>query len=493
MKRLFCIIVSFTLTIQPLFAQQAQPNQTVNQPTPKQTKPTIEPQAQQIAIEELLPADTIAYLATSNLSGLVENYRQLDAVKVLEARVLKIGSKDNENPVTEALKYLSFGLEDSPALSGTRVGFAALKPEKPVNDGQPLPLPPPSSRSLEIIEVKKVESHELVTGTNPQISTIGETTDGGSAKPLFLSFVESPNPEAATKVREQFITFFSKNFEPLGELSEIKQTTRQGVTIDRFNNGYIGTFIGTTYLIGEVAAIDKIVEVHKSRDAARLSDKADFARARSQMASPAGVFAYLNSEPLVQMISPSLGEVIPAIAGLGFLLSDIKALSSVAFSSTFDRQGVVDRLAFNFNQSDPTLLKTIFSGPQIEMKSLSMIPSGTAVVATHSVDWPVVYDNLIVPVVFKSMAQYQAMREVYAEMAKERQERGQQSNEQPTVPADGANDNEPENDENQLPSPPPPPPPAPQISEQDMERLRQGPDPQKLEEAAQALVAQYEK
>lgn len=474
MKRLFCIIAFFALTIQPLFAQQAQPQQSENPPAAPAAKPKTpsETQASFVAIEELLPAETIAFGATSNLSGLIENYKQLDALKVLQARLPKAAGKDNENPVTEALRYLSFGLEDAHELNETRVGFAVIKPDMNAERTVSAPPPPPSSKSVEVIEVGKTETINVKTGeTHSRIENIGEVRD--STPPLVVAFIESPNAKSATKAREQFITFFSDNFEDLGKPSEIKQATRNGVKVDRFKNGYIGTFIGSTYLLGDPAAIDKVLEIHHSRDAARLSDKTDFARARSQMLSPSGLFAYLNSEPLIQMIGPSLAQMMQPIASMQFLLSDVKAMRSAAYASTFDREGVVDRLILNFDQSNPSLLKTIFSGPALEMKSVPMIPSGTSIVWTHSVDWTVVYDNLIVPMVFKSMAQFQAMREVYAEIEKERQEREKQIEEKA--------DNQGQ------------PLPPPDVSEDIQSLLRKGPDPQKLEEATQALIAQYEK
>jgi hypothetical protein len=42
------------------------------------------------------------------------------------------------------------------------------------------------------------------------------------------AFVESSDLPSAQKARTQFITFFSDNFEDLGKLSDVKQTTLAG-------------------------------------------------------------------------------------------------------------------------------------------------------------------------------------------------------------------------------------------------------------------------
>jgi hypothetical protein len=464
MKKLLSVAASLLLAAQPLSAARQtppapQPTQaSAATPASPAARQKAEAQAQFVPVEELLPADTLLFAATTNLAGLRDNFRRLDAVKVLEARLPKEMREGAESPLAEMLSYLSFGIEDASALEGTRTGLALLKPEtQAAADGAPGFAPEKESSVRAQVGVPE--------GANLEVAQAVKRPAPG-----VIAFIESSDLKTAEKARKQFIKFFSDNFEDLGKLSEVKQAARQEVTVDRFKNGYLGTMVGTTYLLGEPFAVDAVLALRSSRDAARLSDNADFARARSQGAVSSGFFAYLNSKPLVQMMNREIAQITHHTGPLNLLFNGVFALESVAFSSTFDRDGVVDRLALNFDQARLSLFKAVFSGPQTEMRATGMIPAGTPVVVSHSVDWPTVYDRLIVPMVFTSMAQTELMREVYAALEKEREAWEKEAEEA------AANNRQP--------------PPAPESMAR---RYGEGVDPQKLKEATEAVVARYER
>jgi hypothetical protein len=471
MNNLLRLVASILLAAQPsLAARQTQPNHQPARTQAAQPAPrtAADAQTQTVAVEELLPADTVAFVATSNLAGLLENFRRLDAVKTLEARLPKSERDGADSPLTEALRYLSFGIEDARALEDTRLGFALFKPaEQPAPERAPGFVPENETRlrvEAELQGEMKVEGAQSVPAPDP----------------LFVAFVEASDLKSAQKAREQFINFYSDSFAELGKLSEVKQTAHRGATVDRFKNGYLGVMLGATYVIGEQGAVEAVLDLRGSRDAARLSDDADFARSRSQLATPVGLFAYLNGKPLAELVGPALSQVARAMGPMEFLFSDVQALQSAALSSTFDRDGVVDRLALNFDQSKPSLIRTVFSGPQGEAKAARLIPAGTPILWSHSVDWPTVYDNLIVPMVFRSMAQAELMRGAQAETTAEEKEWEKQQAEWGKKAEEAAANNQE-------------PPPPPQMPETMLRRLQQQPDPQKLDEATQNVIARYEK
>lgn len=446
MKKLLCLVASLFLVSQPLIAQQpaSQPAQQTPPPAPR---PAANTQTQYVAVEELLPADTLAFVSTSNLAGLMENFRRLDAIKVLEARLPK-AQREKDSPITEFLRELSFGIEDAHALDATRIAVAVFKPEKPAAPDNP------GSTGGKSSDKGQPEATRQMKAPDVRVA----------------AFVASPDLPSAQKARTQFITFFSDNFEDLGKLSDVKPTTLAGTTVDKFSNGFAGAMIGTTYAIGHPGAIETVLTLRDARDAARLSDNADFTRARSQLSSATGLFAYINGKPVTEMISSEFAPVVRQMWQLDSALTDFFAFESVAFSSTFDREGIVDRLALNLNPAKPSLLKAIFSGPSGEAKAARLIPAGTEIVWTHSVDWPTFYDKLIVPMVFQSIAAAEFGREVEAQVSDERK----------------AYENQVEEAVKNKRQPPPMP-------DQLKRRYEEAVTPKRLEEATQAVIARYEK
>src|SRR5437867_1922043 len=139
MKRILCPVLWFALILQSAFAQvQSTQEQTppqekaaekAQEPEQKpeqkpEPKKAAEPRVEVVPIEELLPPDVIAFVATSSLSSLVTNFRRLEAFKVLETRLPKAERESKDSPLAEVARFLSFGIKDASVLDDTRLGFA---------------------------------------------------------------------------------------------------------------------------------------------------------------------------------------------------------------------------------------------------------------------------------------------------------------------------------------------------------------------------------
>ena len=92
MKQLLAAILVFNVSFQSLLAQA----------TPPPAKPVKEEPAEMVPIEDLLPADTLAYVATSNLAGLQHSFQLLDAYKVAKARLPKVETRSRLGEVKAA-------------------------------------------------------------------------------------------------------------------------------------------------------------------------------------------------------------------------------------------------------------------------------------------------------------------------------------------------------------------------------------------------------
>ncbi len=381
MKQLLTAVLSLSLFFQPLFAQTPAPT------TP--AKPTKEEVTEQIPIEDLLPADTLAYVATSNLASLQHSFQLLDAYKVAQARLPKEELEAGDNPLRTVSRFLSFGVEDARVLEGTRIGFALLLPE----------LPEPT------------EAEKKAKAQDPEARS-------RMPEPLVLLFLEGSRMEDARKAREQLIAYYNDNFQPIGKLSEIKQTEYKGAKLDRFKNGDAGMWFGSTYVLTQPAALDRLLALRADRRAERLADDQEFLRMRTQMMPQTGLFAYVNGKPLSKMLGSLLGG---AAAGLGFIFGGNESLlegemiRSVAFSSVFDREGVVDRLVLNLAPEKKDFLSIIFSGPKSEFKAVQFVPAGTEILVSHSLDWVKLYDDFFVKTFYSMMARQEVMQKYYAE------------------------------------------------------------------------------
>jgi hypothetical protein len=405
MRQILCALISVALLSQPSLALIQDP---------AQSEPVKEQPVEQVAMEELLPADTIAFVATTNLSGLLASFRRLEAFKVMEARLPEAERRGAGSPLAEAVRFLSFGIKDSSVLDETRLGFALFKPGEQAlalpddgarrNPGAKKPAPPP------------VPANPSLAAVEPGIERPLQMPE-----PHFVAFVEADNLNHARKAREQFINYFSDTFSDLGKPEEAKQIKYRGSTIERFKNGYVGAMIGATYVIGDLGAVDSILTLRERGDAPRLSDDQAFARARLQFSAPTGLFAYLNGQPLATLLADALRS-IDVYTPQMLKLFNPEAIKSAALSSTFEREGVVDRLVINLDPAKKNLLSTLFAGPAVEFRAGQFVPSGTQILVNESIDFPRLYDDLFVPLFFNSLAQAEIIRK--AEL--ERKNQGQQ-------------------------------------------------------------------
>lgn len=384
---LFCIAVSFPVTS---LAQQPTPA-TVTSP------PVAERQIKTIPIEELLPANTLFFAATTNLAGLVENFRQLEAYKIMTARLPKSEREGDDNPLELAARFLRAGISDASLLADVRIGVAFLNPEfapkEPVTDAR-----------------KEAQAGPLAAAIASEV---------GMPNPRMIIFVEAASVAQAKKAREQFITFYSDTFTDLGKAADARPVSNpkfKGAVIEQFKNGYLGTMIGTTFVLGEVAAVESILTLQHATDAARLSDRQAFAQARAQLLTPTGLFAYLNGEALDAYAAQAMQMIPQFITSLSGSLFTPGAIKSVALSSTFERDGVVDRLLVSLDPKQTNLPGTIFSGPAVDFASTRYIPAGTQVLVNHSIDFTRLYDDLIVPVVFGAIAKAEAYKVAFREI-----------------------------------------------------------------------------
>jgi len=432
MKRILCTLILITLVVQPSLV--------LGQQAGEQKKSGTTPRVETVTIEELLPADTIAFIATTNLTGLLENFRRLNAFKVMEARLPKTEREGSGAALVEAVRFLSFGIKDGSVLDETRLGFAFFKP-----GDQPDASDQDRERKTQAKAQAAAKAAELRVYAEPKPGGVvlgdpvgvgdGTVQNGGAGlnlvEPHFVAFVEASNLELARKAREQFITYYSQTFSDLGKPGEAKQTRYKGATVERFKNGYVGTMIGATYVLGDQGAIDSILTLRSSSDAPRLSDDLDFARARSKLSPPLGLFAYLNGRPLAELLSKFLGKdanflVSGAMFGSPNDLFGLDGIKSAALSSTFEREGVIDRLLITLDPAKKNLLATLFAGPAVEFRAKQYVPAGTPILISQSFNLPRIYDDLFVPLFFGSLARYEAVKDL---------ERETQAKGQPPPPA----------------------------------------------------------
>ncbi len=391
MKQLFSALLALSLFVQPLLAQTTTP--------PPITKAKPEESTEMIPIEDLLPADTFAYVATSNLVGLQHGFQLLDAYKVAQARLPKEELESGDNPLNTVAHYLSFGVEDERVLEGARIGVAVLMPEMP--------------EETEEQKKAKVLRGDVLRTQMPE--------------PLILIFLEGTRIEDARKAREQLLAFYNENFEPIGKLSDIKQTDYKGQKLDRFKNGQVGMWFGATYVLSQPAAIDRLLNLRTDRRTDRLADDQEFMRTRTQMMPQTGLFAYVNGKPINQLLNTVMGRggSVFGMGGMDSIFSTLlgaAAIKSAALASTFEREGLVDRLQINLDPAKKNLLSTIFSGPKGEFKATQMIPAGTEILVSHSLDWVKLYDELFVNMFYGMKASQEVMQKYYAEDEAKRKE-----------------------------------------------------------------------
>lgn len=397
MKHCLYALLTAALIFQPLPAA----SQTPVQPSPPnaQAAPArSETESKAVAIEELLPATTMLFVATTNLSGLLEGFKRLEAVKTLSARLPKSEREGEGNPLDLATRFLGMGIKDAAVLDDARLGLAFLQPD----------FPPELT---------------VATDLSPRATSRQKLADADALRipdPQFIAFIEAGSPEHAKQAREQFITYFSETFTDLGKPADakaVKEAKYKGASVERFKNGWLGALIGGTFVMGEAAAIERIIRLRAATDAEHLSDNQDYVQSRARLLTPTGLFAWVNGRTLDAYTALARKNVPGFLSAISGSLFAPEAIRSIALASTFERGGVTDRLIVSLNPAKKNLLGTLFGGPATDFRATRYIPAGTPALISHSFDFTRLYDELIVPVVFGAMAEAEAYQQAYREMA----------------------------------------------------------------------------
>lgn len=387
MKQLCSALLLFSLLLQPLVGQTTSP--------PTTTKSAPETPAEIIPIEDLLPADTLAYAASTNLAGVLHRFELLDAYKTAQARLPKEEKDTSDNPLAIVTRFLRFGIEDARALEDTRVGVALILPEIPA----------------------EAEAQKQAKALEPEV-------ERRVPEPLILVFVEGVRLEDARAARKQFLAYYNETFRAIGKLSDIKQAEYKGQQVDRFQTGDIGLWFGATYVLCQPAAMDRLLTLRADRRAERLADQQEFVRTKMQMMPQTGLFAYLNGKPLQQFLGGMFGRGggLDFLAGGSASLLGADTIKSAALASTFDRDGVMDRLLLNLSPQQTDFLSAFFGGPKGEFNATQFIPAGTEIVVSHSMDWVKIYDTLVVKMFYRELARADALRKFQLEQARKAEE-----------------------------------------------------------------------
>ncbi|MFN7945963.1 MAG: hypothetical protein U0Z53_11465 [Blastocatellia bacterium] len=397
MKHYLYALLTAALIFQPLPAVSQTPVQ--QSPPGAQAAPSrSETESKAVAIEELLPATTMLFVATTNLSGLLEGFKRLEAFKTLSARLPKSEREGEDNPLDLATRFLGMGIKDAAVLDDARLGLAYLQPD----------FPPELT---------------VATDASRRATTRQRLADADALRipdPQFIAFIEAGSPEHAKQAREQFITYFSENFTDLGKPAEakpVKDAKYKGASVERFKNGWLGALIGGTFVTGEAAAIERIIRLREATDVEHLSDNQNYVQSRARLLTPTGLFAWVNGRTLDAYTSLATKNVPGFLSAISGSLFAPEAIRSIALASTFERGGVTDRLLVSLNPAKKNLLGTLFGGPATDFRATRYIPAGTPVLISHSFDFTRLYDELIVPVVFGAMAEAEAYQKAYREMA----------------------------------------------------------------------------
>lgn len=392
------------------FAQQpAAPSPPVTSASPV-TKPADSPSAISqnvtVAIEDLLPSSVSMYFVTSNLSGLVNGLKSLEAYQVLAARLPEADRKAKDNPLDEAARMLGGGITDAELLNEVRIGLATVVGNNPENQQDP------SVRAL---------TEQL--SKNPDTQLLGmEIQDLNMASTIVQTgvviFVEAANPQQVQKARAPFMKLFSELYQDLGKPEDARPLADKkfgDAKVERYQNGYVGTTIGQVFIMGQEMAVEKVLAMRRDVSAAKFTEDANIIRLRSQMGTTGAINYYSGSSAIAQyeqtarqMMTGIIGTIANAVAEPG-------SISSLGWSMNFEREGVVDRLVIGLNSQKKNFVSTLFSGPSLDFSSLKHIPAGTQIVFHHSMDFAKLYDDLIVPAGFGSVA----FTEAYAKAVEE--------------------------------------------------------------------------
>ena len=375
--RLVILFAFFFHSIFPAFAQTQSTRQAAKDEVVNVT-----------SIEELLPAaETVMLAITSDLSGLITSFHNLDGLQALRKREAANDNKKNviAERLNEAELFLSSGIKDSKVIESARIGVAFLMP----------PLP----KDLENLDEKtKAEKIKAV-----DISNIA---------PIIL--IETPNIDFARQARREFIEFHQEYF------AELKQTDTDknlNIKIDQFANGNTGALLGTTYALCEPASMQILLNNYRNRTIEKLADDVQYNQAKQGGAPASGLFVYVNGK----VISSALAKITDLGIGGGlsnFLLPTLGVIKTATLSSTFESNGVIDKLNFVMSDSEDNVFEGIMGGPRIDFKSPRYLPKGANVYFSHSLDW----GNFLDKIVFPTMTSFGIIRENEAKRRAKRQE-----------------------------------------------------------------------
>ncbi len=353
----FVVLFAFFInSIFPAFAQ-TQPEKTVIK----------EEVVNVTSIEELLPAaETVMLAITSDLSGLVTNFHNLDGLQALRKRQSATENKKNviAERLNEAELFLSSGIKDSKVLDAARLGIAFLMP----------PLPKDLENLDEKTKAEKVKEADI-----------------SNMSPIIL--IETPNIDFAKQARKDFIEFHQEYF------AELKQTETDNnfqVKIDHFANGNNGALLGTTYALCDSASMQILLKNYRNRAIEKLADDVQYNQAKQGGVPASGLFVYVNGK----VISSALSKIADLGIGGGlsnFLLPALGVIKTATLSSTFESNGVIDKLNLVMSDSEENVFEGIMGGPRIDFKSPRYLPKGANVYFSHSLDWGSFLDKIVFP------------------------------------------------------------------------------------------------
>ena len=353
----FVVLFAFFInSIFPAFAQ-TQPEKTV----------VKEEVVNVTSIEELLPAaETVMLAITSDLGGLVTNFHNLDGLQALRKRQSATENKKNviAERLNEAELFLSSGIKDSKVLDAARLGIAFLMP----------PLPKDLENLDEKTKAEKVKEADISNMT-----------------PIIL--IETPNIDFAKQARKDYIEFHQEYF---AELKETETDKNFQVKIDKFANGDNGALLGTTYALCDSSSMQILLHNYRNRTIEKLADDVQYNQAKQGGVPASGLFVYVNGK----VISSALSKIADLGIGGGlsnFLLPTLGVIKTATLSSTFESNGVIDKLNLVMSDSEDNVFEGIMGGPRIDFKSPRYLPKGANVYFSHSLDWGNFLDKIVFP------------------------------------------------------------------------------------------------
>ncbi|MFN0124591.1 MAG: hypothetical protein ACKV2V_29165 [Blastocatellia bacterium] len=403
MKPYLALFLVFALSPPPAMGQA--PAKAVPQTPPaKQEEAAGAKDARRMPIEELLPGNTLFFLTTTNLSGIVENFRRLGAWRALETRLPKSDLESEESPLKIAAEFLSAGINDAAILDEVRIG-AAWFPPKQAQD------------AIDAVNAAGADAAKL----------LGSTYGSNMAV-----FVEADNAAQAARAKPQFLAFFSEMFTDLGKPEDAKPVNLpafKGYKVERYQGGYLGTMIGATFVLADQRGLELLLAVQNAdrhtSEIARLADDLDYAQTRSQTVLASGLFGYVSGRVMTEYASQAMPAQVSGMLGdMAAKMMEPGSIRAMSMTSSFEREGVVDRFTMAFDPAKRNVITTLFSGPGLNFPSIKYVPAGTSILVNHSVDYVKLYEDMILPALSGVIASMEAFSLAEKEMTEWREKQG---------------------------------------------------------------------